>query len=115
MALAVVIGPPLITIATGTLVQRAWAACDVRINSAANSVGYLLFTGPFLLVPAYLASFVGILVGRRATRAIGWVVGIVLTAAAVYTHLWLFATPADYPSPICVHNAPPWWPWWLPD
>ncbi len=114
-ALLVVVGPPIVTIATGTLVLRAWAACDVGVNATANLFGYLIFTGPFLIAPAYAAALLGVLVGRRATPAMGWVTGILLTAAAVYAHLWLFATPADYPSPFCASNVPAWWPWWLPD
>lgn len=102
----------------GQVVGRAWRACDVGINGAANSlsvlvevwigvgaVNCLLFGGVYLLLPvrgAVLRWFAALAVWLPLMAVVAW---------------WYFATrgtPADYPAPFCPGNVPPWWPSVIP-
>jgi hypothetical protein len=103
------------------LVGRAWAACDVGINSAANSWSLVFFVFPVMACvnTAVFAVVFAVAGGRLAQRGrLGWVgaVAVGLFALAVVTWLLMAiaGTPSDYPSPWCERNVPPWWPSWIP-
>ncbi|MER7175475.1 hypothetical protein [Streptomyces mesophilus] len=100
----------ILAVATAMLLGRAWSACGVGVNNAANS-GFLLWIFiPGLwsvLLPAWLA--VGALLGNRPRlHAIALAVtllGLVWCAISIF---WESATPA------CPAGVPTWWPNFLP-
>jgi hypothetical protein len=99
------------------LVGRAWAACDVGINSGANFFSLVFFVFPVMACVNSVVFAVVFAVGgwRLAQRGwLGWVgaAAVGLLALAVVTWLLMVTegTPGDYPSPWCERNVPPWIP-----
>ncbi|MFD7877646.1 hypothetical protein ACFV5G_26705 [Streptomyces sp. NPDC059766] len=96
-----------------TAVGRVWAACDIGINAAADSLT-LLFLAPLIWIATAVVWVVlyGTL-GRRRP-------GTALLAGAVFTvwFTWFLVTwlgiVESYPDPVCPGNVPPWWPNHLP-
>jgi hypothetical protein len=102
-------------IATALLLGRMWSACDVGINSAANSTALVFFYIP--VVFAVTAVFTGLAyaVVQRLSSSTTFAVSsaVVVSIAVVWVALALLHGD-DYPSPICTDNLPPWWPNWIP-
>jgi hypothetical protein len=94
-------------------IGRSWAACDVGINAAANSMT-LLFLAPLIWIAGAVPWIVlHRTLGKRHR-------GAALTAGLLFTlwFTWFLATwlgmPNSYPAPSCPGNVPPWWPSFIP-
>ncbi|WP_307813230.1 hypothetical protein [Streptomyces sp. N35] len=107
--LGTAVGLTLATV-TAMLLGRAWNACDVGVNNAANS-GFLLW----ILIPglwsvlllAWVA--VGALLGNRPRlHAVALAVTLLGLAWCVISVFWEGATPS------CPSGVPLWWPNFLP-
>ncbi|NGO74712.1 hypothetical protein G6045_03270 [Streptomyces sp. YC504] len=99
-----------LAVVTAMFLGRAWNACDVGVNNAANS-GFLLWMFiPGLwsvLLLAWVA--VGALLGDRPRLHAGaLVVTLIGLVWCVISIFWEGATPA------CPSGVPPWWPNFLP-
>lgn len=94
-------------------VGRAWAACDVGGDAAANGMT-LLFLAPLIWVAAAVPWVIlyGTL-GRRHRRAAP-AAGIVFTLWFTWFLVTWLGMPDSYPAPLCPGNVPPWWPGFLP-
>lgn len=108
------LGGVAVAIVDGVLILNAWAQCDVGVNAGANGLTYVLFQLPAIALVAVLS-------GAATQRlVVNWPVPARIVAyagvlvAIAYLHIWLVATPADYPDPLCTDNVPSWWPWFLP-
>ncbi|GAB2919615.1 hypothetical protein [Streptomyces mayteni] len=121
LARALAWGVPLgaaAALALAVLTGRAWQACDVGANAAANSwalltevligvgtVNAALFAATYLALPPRNP-------GRRLGTALAaW---LPLTALVAWWYFAVHGTPADYPAPLCPENVPPWWPSAIP-
>lgn len=103
------------------LISRAYDACDVGANNAANAT-FLLFVA-FPLLALVNAAVFGIVFATMSARVAGPVwrrraPAVLPALLAVLVLAWLLfawqGTPADYPAPLCDSNVPPWWPSWIP-
>lgn len=103
----------LITVVSIAVIERAWAACDVGINTAANSMT-LLFLAPLIWIAVAVPWVIlHSTLGRRHRRT--------ALAAGLIFALWLawllvtwLGMPDSYPAPSCPGNVPPWWPSFIP-
>lgn len=95
------------------VIGRAWAACDIGSNAAANGMTLLLLA-PLLWIAATVPWVIlQSTLGRRhrgAALAAGLLFALWLTWFSV---TWL-GMPGSYPAPLCPGNVPPWWPGFLP-
>ncbi|CAM5675156.1 putative protein OS=Streptomyces griseorubiginosus OX=67304 GN=DWG14_07603 PE=4 SV=1 [Streptomyces griseorubiginosus] len=96
--------------ATAMLLGRAWNACDVGVNNAANSTFLIWLFIPGLwavLVLAWVA--VGALFGNHPlVHALALAVAL---AGLVWCTLSLWLGEA---TPVCPDGVPPWWPRLIP-
>ena len=94
-------------------VGRAWAACDIGVNAAANSLS-LLFLTPLIWLTAAVPWVIlyGTLGRRHRSAALG--VGLVFTLWFAWFLVTWLGMPDVYPAPSCPGNVPPWWPSFLP-
>ena len=101
-------------IAAALLLGRIWSACDVGIN-AANSMSLLFFYVPVIFAVAAGMTFLAYTVVQRFSGStVCACISAVAAAAAVVWVTQVLFHGADYPSPICADNVPPWWPDWIP-
>lgn len=103
----------LTSVVSVVAIGRAWAACDVGVNAAANSLTLLLLA-PLIWVATAIPWVVlhGTL-GRRHRRA-ALVAGLAFTVWFTWFLVTWLGMPDSYPSPWCTDNVPPWWPSYLP-
>lgn len=109
-----------VSFASCYLALAAFGACDVGVNQGANSFAVMFIALPGLII----VNAVGVLVvGAVVRRVLGttasadrWTFVGQATVLILSAYLcWRYAaTPADYPSPWCEDNVPPWAPTWLP-
>jgi uncharacterized BrkB/YihY/UPF0761 family membrane protein len=102
-----------------TLLSRMWAACDVGINAAANSLGLLFFTAPIVMLFAAFGSALAFWAvartARRWSQLVACVGAVLVALIVVWVDLAVEHNPGgDYPSPVCDENVPSWWPGWIP-
>ncbi|MFD6325790.1 hypothetical protein ACFWOL_23615 [Streptomyces sp. NPDC058442] len=107
--LGTVVGPAL-AVLVAMLLGRAWNACDMGVNNAANS-GFLLF----LFIPGLSTGLllgwvtVGILLGNRPFLHF-FALAVTLPAVS-WCALSLFWSGTTYD---CPSGVPSWWPGFLP-
>ena len=103
----------LTAVVSTAAIGRAWAACDVGINAAANSMT-LLFLAPLIWIAAAIPWVIlhGTL-GRRHRRA-ALAAGLVFTLWFAWFLVTWLGMPDSYPAPSCPGNVPPWWPSFVP-
>jgi hypothetical protein len=105
---------------SAVLALAAFADCDVGVNQGANLLSVAIIGFPVLTTVNALAVLgVGGVVRRtlRSTDSSKWwafVAQVALLCLSAYLCWRYLATPADYPSPRCQKNVPPWTPSWLP-
>ncbi|MFI5793229.1 hypothetical protein [Streptomyces sp. NPDC051677] len=94
-------------------IGRSWAACDIGINAAANSM-ILLFLAPLIWIAAAVPwTVLHRALGKRHR-------GAAMTAGLLFAlwFTWFLVTwlgmPNSYPAPSCPSNVPPWWPGFIP-
>ncbi|MEU0411554.1 hypothetical protein ABZ307_27560 [Streptomyces griseorubiginosus] len=103
----------LTAVASVAVIDRAWAACDIGVGAAANSMTPLLLTPLIWLAAAVPWVILYGTLGTRHRRA-------ALTAGILFTlwFTWFLVTwlgmPDSYPAPLCPGNVPPWWPSLIP-
>jgi hypothetical protein len=102
-------------VGTAMLLGRIWNACDVGVNSSANSMALLFFYIPVVFVVSVVLTGAVYATTQRVSRAPALAGGAAAIAAVavVWATLSLFHG-GDYPSPICDNNIPRWWPDWIP-
>ncbi|MFF9621370.1 hypothetical protein [Streptomyces griseosporeus] len=94
-------------------VGRVWAACDIGVNAAANSLT-LVFLAPLAWLAAALpwVALYGTL-GRRH-RALALAAGLLFSVwFAWFLVTWLGVAEGN-PQSRCPGNVPPWWPDFVP-
>ncbi len=103
----------LTSVVSVVTVGRVWAACDVGVNSAADSMT-LVFLAPLIWLAAAVPWVVlhGTL-GRRHPRA-ALAAGIVFTVWFTWFLVTWLGTADSYPDASCPGNVPSWWPGFIP-
>lgn len=96
-----------------TAIGRVWAACDVGVNAAADTMSLLL-----LLPLAWITAAVPWVVlygtlGRRR-RGAALTAGLVVTVWFTWFLVTWLGVADPYPDPRCPGNVPPWWPGFVP-
>lgn len=94
-------------------IGRAWAACDVGVNAAANSMT-LLFLAPVIWVAAAVPWVVLYGTLGRHHRGSAVAAGLVVTVCFTWFVVTWLGMPDSYPDPLCRGNVPPWWPGFIP-
>ncbi|MCL7427172.1 hypothetical protein [Streptomyces sp. YS415] len=103
----------LTAVVTVAAIGRAWTACDIGINAAANSLT-LLFLAPLIwLAGAVPWVILHSTLGRRHRRT-ALMTGLVFTMWLTWFLITWLGMPDSYPAPICPGNVPPWWPSFIP-
>lgn len=108
-----------VSFGSAMLALAAFAACDVGVNQGANLLVMTVAFPALVAVNALAAAGAGGVV-RRTLRSTGspdrwaFIAQVALLCLSAYLCWHYLATPADYPSPWCRDNVPPWTPSWLP-
>ncbi|KOG37291.1 hypothetical protein AQJ84_24370 [Streptomyces resistomycificus] len=94
-------------------IGRVWAACDVGVNAAADSMTLLLLA-PLIWI-AVAVSWVVLYgtLGRRHRRA-ALTAGLVLTVYVTWFLVTWLGVVDSYPAARCPGHVPPWWPSFVP-
>ncbi|MFD8420834.1 hypothetical protein [Streptomyces sp. NPDC059466] len=94
-------------------IGRAWAACDIGVDAAANSLTLL-----FLVPPIWVAAAVPWVLLHRTLakrhRGTALAAGLVLNLWFAWVLVTWLGMPDSYPAPSCPANVPPWWPSFIP-
>ncbi|WP_254390264.1 hypothetical protein [Streptomyces sp. AC550_RSS872] len=110
--LAVLFGG-LTAVVSVAAVGRAWAACDIGANAAANSMT-LLFLAPLIWIAAAVPWVIlHKTLGRRHRRT-ALITGLIFTLWFTWFLVTWLGIPESYPAPLCPGNVPPWWPSFIP-
>lgn len=103
----------LATVVSVAAVGRAWAACDIGTNAAANNMT-LLFLAPLIWIAAAVPWVIlHNTLGRRHRRT-ALMTGLVFTLWFTWFLVTWLGIPESYPAPLCPGNVPPWWPSFIP-
>lgn len=94
-------------------IGRAWAACDIGGNAAANGMTLLV-----LAAPAGVAAAVPWVVLRgtlgRSRQGAALAAGLVFTVWFTWFLVTWLGMPDSCPDPWCPDDVPPWWPGCIP-
>ncbi|MFG2514432.1 hypothetical protein [Streptomyces sp. NPDC048584] len=94
-------------------IGQVWAACDVGVNSAANSFTLLLLAPLLWFATAIpLAVLYGVVARRHRRLALAAAL-LLAVCCAWFLVTWLGVLDS-YPDPVCPGNVPPWWPGFIP-
>jgi hypothetical protein len=94
-------------------IGRAWDACEVGVNAAANSMT-LLFLVPLIWIATSVPWVIlHSTLGRRYPHT-ALVTGLVSTLWFAWFLVTWLGMPDSYTGPLCPGNVPPWWPSYLP-
>ncbi|MFB7333761.1 hypothetical protein ACFC00_19235 [Streptomyces adustus] len=103
----------LTAVVTIAAIGRAWAACDIGVNAAANSMT-LLFLAPLIWIAAAVPWVIlHSTLGRRHHRT-ALMAGLIFTLWFTWFLVTWLGMPDSYPAPFCPGNVPPWWPSFIP-
>ncbi|KQX65449.1 hypothetical protein ASD48_20605 [Streptomyces sp. Root1310] len=94
-------------------VGRAWAACDIGTNAAANSMTLLILAPLIWIATAVPWVILHHTLGRRHRRT-ALITGLVVTLWFTWFLVTWLGIPESYPAPSCPGNVPPWWPGFIP-
>ncbi|GAA5022663.1 hypothetical protein GCM10023335_54730 [Streptomyces siamensis] len=103
----------LTAVVTIAAIGRAWAACDIGVNAAANSMT-LLFLAPLIWIATTVPWVIlHSTLGRRHRRT-ARMAGLIFTLWFTWFLVTWLGMPDSYPAPFCPGNVPPWWPSFIP-
>lgn len=103
----------LTAVVTIAVIGRAWTACDIGTNAAANSMTLLILTPLIWIAAAVFWAILHNTLGRHHRRT-------ALTTGLIFIlwFIWFLVTwlgmPDSYPATLCPENVPPWWPSFIP-
>jgi hypothetical protein len=103
----------LTSLVSTVVIGRVWAACDIGVGAAANSLT-LLVLAPLIWIATAIPLGVlhGVLVGRHRRAALA--AGFLFTVCCTWFLVTWIGVPDSYPDPVCPGNVPPWWPGFVP-
>lgn len=103
----------LTSVVATAAIGRAWAACDVGGNAAANSMT-LLFLAPLIWIAAAVPWVVLHSTLGRRHHASALTAGLAFTLWFTWFLITWLGMPDSYSAPLCPGNVPPWWPAFIP-
>ena len=96
------------------LLGRAWADCEVGLNTAANSFALLFVLGAVAVAGAVWWAVLWWL-GSATRRWLTFALGVLGSLALLWGVTALWHAPGGYPAATCGPGGrPTWWPGWLP-
>ncbi|GAA2334321.1 hypothetical protein GCM10010431_66860 [Streptomyces kunmingensis] len=103
----------LTAVVTTAAIGKAWAACAIGGNAAANSLT-LLFLAPLIWIAAAVPWVIlHSTLGKRHRRT-AQIAGLVSTLWLAWFLVTWLGMPDSYPAALCPANVPPWWPSFIP-
>lgn len=103
----------LTAVVTIAAIGRAWAACDIGVNAAANSMT-LMFLAPLIWIAAAVPWVILHSTLGKRHRSTTLAAGLIFTLWFTWFLVTWLGMPDSYPAPLCPGNVPPWWPSFIP-